>query len=463
MTHEPSKLEHKEWPSWLRVLLVLTLYSLYLPLSGYQPSDLRFDAGQYWELSLKFWQHGQFSLLHYDEPVRGYLGPLLLQPGRLLCHITGWPALWGAQVLGAGWAALLFGLAIPWAWRLGTGQGLRKGRWLLLVALGFVFWRDYFNFPLSDMPAFTLLLLGLVALGRGGWGWALLAGALFAGALNIRPIYLAALPGVALLLASRAAWAPRLAALAAGAALVLLPQYLINRQHFGQATPLVLAAPASKRPLYLQQLTWGTAFQRVETSLMPEYPRQVLFADLAGQRDLAAAPEPAFNSYGSFFRFTLLHPLAFTARCLRHLFNGLDIRYSTPYLRQLHPPGQEVLRMLNYLTLGLALAKVITGLWRFQLGFACHKTKLAVLLALLLPCASAIPTAMECRFLLPVHLLLLTIVAAVARPGLWWRQVRLGQRVLILLMLLVWVGGCWWLSDETVRHIQPESMARQYE
>ena len=96
------------WPARWRLALVLALYAAYLPLSGYTAGQVRFDAAQYWELSLKFTQHGHFSLLAFDEPMRGYLGPLLLMPARLLCHVTGWSMLAGAQVLGAGWSALLF-------------------------------------------------------------------------------------------------------------------------------------------------------------------------------------------------------------------------------------------------------------------------------------------------------------------------------------------------------------------
>ena len=67
-------------PTRWRMLLVLALYAAYLPLSGYTPDQFRFDAAQYWELSLKFTQHGGFSLLTFDEPLRGYLGPLLILP-----------------------------------------------------------------------------------------------------------------------------------------------------------------------------------------------------------------------------------------------------------------------------------------------------------------------------------------------------------------------------------------------
>ena len=473
---------HSPWPAHWRVLATMALYAAYLPLSGYGPGQFRYDAAEYWELSLKFTQHGGFALLAFDEPLRGYLGPLLILPARLLCHFTGWSMLAGARVLGAGWAALLFGLAVPALWARSTGRALSGGRWLAVLALGFLFWRDYFNFTLSDMPALALLLLGLLALGRRGWGWASLAAALLAAAVNIRPIYAAALPGIFGLVLLGWAGARRwrlqagvLAALAAGGALVLLPQLLINQRYFGQASPLVLAQRPGSAPLYLRQLAWGTAFQRYETSLIPAIPRSLVYADSAGQRALAAVPGGRFSSYGQFLGFAAARPLSTTMRYTRHLFNGLDIRYPTPYPTRLHPPGQALLRLLNYALFGLGLSLVLMRNQRVmptagsnalvlpvegntaQTLIPAHKSQaVALLFALLLPCLLALPTLMECRFLLPLHLLLLTAVAACWQPRAWWRALGSPLRQVAVLGLLgLWMWGCWQLSEATVGQRRP--------
>ena len=72
-----------------------------------------------------------------------------------------------------------------------------------------------------------------------------------AGAINIRPVYLASAPGwLWLLSAPTMGLGPRArrgAALAIGLAVVLLPQLLINLRHFQQPTPLVLAVNGSRR------------------------------------------------------------------------------------------------------------------------------------------------------------------------------------------------------------------------
>ena len=456
------------WPVQWRVLLVLVLYGAYLPLSGYTAAHFRYDAAQYWELSLKFTGPGGFSLLAYDEPLRGYLGPLLVLPARLLCHLTGWSMLTGARVLGAGWAALLFGVAIPQLWAQVMGRRLSGGRWLVLLGLTFLFWRDYFNFTLSDMPALTLLLLGLGCLGRPGRRWAVLAGVLLAGAVNIRPIYLASAPGWLWLLAAArlqlGQLAGRAVALAAGLALVLLPQALINQRHFQQPTPLVLAGLPGAPPLFLKQLAWGTRFQRYETSLIPAIPRSLVYADPGGQAALARLPGQGFASYGQYLRFVAGQPLAAATRYLRHLFNGLDIWYPTPYPMRLHPPGQAALRLLNYALLGLGLWLVAgaahkswgsNGSWR-----AAAPARLGVLLALVLPCLLALPTLMECRFLLPLHLALLTGVAGCWQPVTWWRGTgSLLRRLVVVGLAMGWLWGCWQLSASTARQLRPPSEA----
>lgn len=453
-----------------RVLVVLALYAAYLPLSGYSIGHFGFDAGEYWELSLKFTQQGGFSLLDYNDPVRGYLGPLLILPARLLCHYTGCSMLAGAQVLGAAWAALLFGIAIPALWAQVSGRELVPVRWLALIGLTFIFWRDYFNFTLSDMPALTLLVLALVALRRSHWAWAVVAGLWLAAAINIRPIYIASLPGGLWLFFRQSAPAQqqvaRAASLVAGAALVLLPQLGINQQHFQRSTPLVLAGVPGARPLYLKQLTWGTAFQRYETSLIPEIPQSLVHADPAGQRALAQEPTGRFTSYGHYLSFAVRHPVATSLRYLRHLFNGLDIRFPTPYPRHLHPVGQAALRLFNYALLGLGTWLAVAAMRhrrQQEQPKGPHQAAVApVLLALLLPCILVLPTLIECRFLLPLHLLLLTAVAACWHPRACWRELgKPARRGALLLLALGWLWGCWQLSEDTARHLRPPSEAPQ--
>ena len=228
----------------------------------------------------------------------------------------------------------------------------------------------------------------------------------------------------------------------------------------------MLAQLPGSRPLYLRQLTWGTRYQRYESSLIPEIPRSLVFADPAGQRALAAEPGGNFASYGQYLQFVLRQPVAVSGRYLRHLFNGLDIWFPTPYPRQLHPVGQAALRLLNYALLGVATWLGIAALGRFRRSQSNSPVRpadvAAVLLALLLPCGLSLPTLVESRFMLPLHLLVLTGVAGCWQPGAWWRE--LGspvRRLAVLGLALGWLWGCWQLSDATLRQLRPPSEAPQ--
>jgi hypothetical protein len=91
-----------------------------------------------------------------------------------------------------------------------------------------------------------------------------------------------------------------------------------------------------------------------------------------------------------------------------------------------------------------------------------HISPAAVLCALLLPCLLTLPTLMECRFLLPLHLLLLTGVAATWQPALWWQDSGgLIRRVAVLALAAGWLWGCWQLSEATAGQLQPPGEAPQ--
>ncbi|HEX8327605.1 MAG TPA: hypothetical protein VF629_08695 [Hymenobacter sp.] len=437
------------WPVQVRVLVVLLLYAIYLPLSGYTQSHFRFDAAEYWELSLKFTPNGGFSLLAFDDPLRGYLGPLLLLPARLLAHFTGWSIMTTSKVLGAGWAALLFGVAIPELWAQVTGRAVSGGRWLVLVGLAFAFWRGYFNFTLTDMPALALLLLSMVAAGRAGWAWAVAAGLLVAAAVNMRPVYLACVPAFGWLMCHarpmRNVW-PRLAALVLGAALVLLPQLLINRLHFGQNTPLVLArlAGIQASSLYLEKMNWGLEQQKYETTYGIDYPDPAaLFLDRAGSHLLREAGVSYFSTYQAYVQAMLSHPGTAVGIGARHLFNGLDIQYPTPYVKAIYQPTWG-LAWLNYtMWFGVCLLLLRTSWRRWPLR------RWLVVAVLLLPCLGTLPMGMECRYLLPLHLLLCAALSF-GWPAEWnWEafgRLATGRRLALLVAYFGFVGLCFVVS-----------------
>ncbi|SHL85233.1 hypothetical protein [Hymenobacter psychrotolerans] len=449
----------REWPLWLRILVVVSLYGGYFLLGGGLTGErMPYDAGHYWELAVSFQrQHKAFSLLYFDTPTRGYLAALLHFPALIIRFFTSCTMPQAAKAMGVVWAAALFAWLIPALWRQLVPGRVAGIRWLLLVLLAFVFWRDHFSFTMIDMPALALLLLALWACGRRGLGWWLVAGLCLAAAFNSRPMYLAAVPP-ALALAGWWSWqhgrrvVGRWALLLVGLGLALAPQLAINRLHFQQNTPLVLArvSDTQQEPLYLKQLTWGTRLLRYDADLS----KRLFFVDPAGLQVLREAGISQYTSYGQFFSIALRNPLDYGWRYLRHLFNGLDVQQPAPYLLRDYGPERHLLQMLNYMALGLALSVIVgsrTGRW-------LSWPRALVLLALLLPCAVAIPTAIESRFVLPLHLLLLAVAAFrfSLRPCQEWWRGRPLRKVVALVGAGLWLGSCFWLSAATFRNLQPD-------
>ncbi len=427
---------------------IALVYALYLFSTEYH--NLYYDAEDYWQLGHRFVHKGRFELLGYDDALRGYAYPLVNFACLVVRRACNWPAVTVVKLLNAGLAGLLFGVVGPRLWQAGTGgaQLPPLARRLAWAALGFAFWRDYFNFSLSDFPAVLALGAGLWLVQRPRLGAALLAGAALALAINIRPIYLASvLPALALLWVGRPARpvvGARLAAVVLGAAVLLAPQWLINRRHFDASTPLVLSQSKTLgiHNLYLQKLKWGLLHEKYESSVGHELPTgQLLFLDAAGTAVLRAEGLAEIDTPGQYLGLLARHPLTLAGIYARHLFAGLDISHPTPYLKRWAP--SRPMQLLNY------------ALW-FGAGLVALRrrptTRAAlVLAALLLPCLAVVPLSMEVRFLLPLHLLLLALVAF----GQWPAWAGPGHRKLGLLLVFgLYLGGCVWLSENIKQAVE---------
>jgi hypothetical protein len=364
-----------------------------------------------------------------------------------------------SRVLGAGVAAAVFGWAGPALWQaVQGGAPVPLGRRLLFAALGFALWRDYFNFSVTDFPALLALAIALIALLRGrGVASSLLAGVALAAAANMRPVYQAALPAVALLALlpplGRAPWWgwARGVALAVGAAVVLLPQAYSNYHHVGIATPWVLTTMPGQPNLYVQQLGLGLEMQKYETTIGTDYPKPgMYFEDQQGQTLLASTGQKQFATAGQYLSLCLKQPLPAAGVWGRHLFNGLDVQYPTPYIRKVFVPTWP-LAWLNYSIIwGGLLVLLFRRGPRPAAGWARSGL---VLLALLAPCAVALPTAMECRFLLPLHLLLSAAVAFGAAPLQWWRTASHKGRVAAVISYMAVVGVGFWASYSAQKNL----------
>ena len=194
--------------------------------------------------------------------------------------------------------------------------------------------------------------------------------------------------------------------------------------------------------LYLQKLKWGLLHEKYESLVGRELPTgQLLFLDADGTAVLRAEGLSAIDLPGQYLGLVVRHPLMRAGIYVRHLFAGLDISHPTPNLKRWAP--SRPMQLLNY------------ALWFWAALVALRRRPTAretiVLAALLLPCLAVIPLSMEVRFLLPLHLLLLALVAF----GSWPAWARGGRRSMALLAVFtLYLVGCLWLSNLIKQHVE---------
>jgi hypothetical protein len=224
-------------------------------------------------------------------------------------------------------------------------------------------------------------------------------------AVLVRPVYLLAailLVVLALLSAARAPGAARflyLGVLVCSVCCVCLPQVLINHHHAGSLSPLPRTEVATVHgDLYLKQLGWGVTMQRYETVVGAAAGGRP-FIDPVGTRLFQQEGRAGFASLGDYAAFALRHPLDVIAIYVRHLFNGCDLWYSTPYL--------DDVRDVRADTILVNLAVWLLTLLQCRRFFSLERVRgsLPYALILIIPVITAIPSAVEVRFFWPLHLL----------------------------------------------------------
>lgn len=403
-----------------------------------------YDARGYWLLSETFVRDGHFSLLNFDSPLRGYLLPLTFHGITGIADLVDlkhstMPKLFNSLVLSLLAAVLLPALAqLAWPER-------RWGFWrrLGLAAVLLVFWHGYLAYPLSDFPALAAVVLALIAVARvDAPGWMLLAGVAAAAAVNMRPAYLLTAPVLALLVAfawwqqrgrPHASWPRR--ALCAGLALVgfavvALPQSLSAHRHH-ETWSFVPGAAAGLSTL---QFTEGMRMQRYDTYVGTQEPSpRMVYVDPTGERVLMQQEGGQVNNTRQYLRMIAERPALMSGVFFRHVVNGLDQRYPTPYVERIDTGGSRWLRIAGFLLVFLALLRVAWPTARRSLGPARWQFPAALLLC----GATALASAVETRFLLPVVAVVYVIVLTPGWPNpLALARAQSGGRRLVLPLLL---------------------------
>ncbi|GLW96937.1 hypothetical protein Misp02_10240 [Microtetraspora sp. NBRC 16547] len=280
-------------------------------------------------------------------------------------------------------------------------------------------------YPLTDLPAAAAFLCAvLFASRRSRWGIAL-TGLCAAIAFNIRPAYLlpvaAVTAAVVVVHRFRALW------LLPGAAVALLPQFLLNLMWGFWWVPM----PPATWALARFQAEFGSYVVRYDT-VLSDLPRQY-YCD----------PHMAAAAQGGFIR-TLLTNLPWSAGFLAEKFSAaLAWSPATPYSDPAATENYSSLLPLSVITVCGALALIALAV-RSRRG-PLRGYSVTVVAALLGACATLVTSTTETRFALPVILLgILGCALLLSRGGRamgrgWWLAAGVGT-VLVVTFAVVGLG-----------------------
>ncbi len=391
-----------------------------------------FDCGQYWELS------DPSIFFNFPKVIRGYFYPFLL----LLPH-------WLSNTLiGSGfypyriYTALLYGglLAgiLPSLYVQLFGGKLTLARRLLPSFLVGVLFPGLILYPLSDLPAFLLMICALSALTKARVSESLsrvaifmvLAGIFAAGAYNTRTIYLFALIGALIaaplyFLSGRPVLHRVFGAIffVVGMGLLSAPQSIINHSRHGTWTPAVVSGSTDKS-LFALQLMWGITMQRYETTTDRAAPSPTrYFIDRAGERlFVEEALDKSQVTEANYLRLVARHPLEFLGIYARHLVSGLDVRDGEVYVQDVRKSNTNI-ALINFCVIAIALVAMLTRYMMSRSDADNNKSALfpertppsplwpCWALLWLLPACAIIPGAIETRFLFPLHAFFYCVIA----------------------------------------------------
>lgn len=417
------------------------------------------DSFYYWQLANAF-EGSNFSFVNYSNELRGYLFPFLLFILKKQADLINIDAKLLFHVYSALFFSALTIYIIPWFFSSIFHKKALLWRRLLIALLLFIFWRGHFLYPLSDFPALALLLIGFTLISISTKKekvplWTIGIGLFLGAALNIRPVYQISILVIVPLflihsyktgLARAASW---VSLVLLGFGIIVLPQFLVNRAHFNANSPWVLARVAEDENLYVKQLFWGLGTQKIETHIGDhEAPVLVAYNDpfKFNLQKTNLLREKTFNRYIEIMR---RFPVEMAVSYFRHLFNGLDIFFPTPYVKNVFA-SHTLLSFFNYLVWFL----VILHLLKTDLSQLDSISALGVV-GLLAPVVLAIPTAVEVRFFLPASILAYGVVAfGIEYPALVKTSLKNKWEVFrFVVICMFWIILCFTLSKATIENI----------
>jgi hypothetical protein len=396
-----------------------------------------FDAQMYWLGADAFLSLDNFYL-EGGLGIRGALSAVVYTPAALFARVFGEDASGVGVLIENSLLIVAIGaLIVPWIVSRLVPVGARH-IWISM-AVSVLFLGGFAPYPLMDLWATALLLVGIALLTRRRWWSVALAGLTLGAAVNLRPAHLVPVVlVVAVWLVYR--WRSSLFAVA-GIALAFVPQLVVNRYFGGAWSPF----PLQTFLITDIQAQYASFTVRYDTVPFAGTDPRLFFCSPDYASDVVSAIPSSSGELAVSYLQNLPSALLFMSQ---KVAAALHWSFLTPYSE---PAGG--FSVLTPLVIGVSAVGIL-ALVRAAVSSSSMKRSplLAMLFALWIGClATLVVSAPESRFALPVVLVdlvgALVIVPRAKAPGLSRLRDRgvwpwaIGAVALSVLLLVLGLSG----------------------
>lgn len=388
------------------LLVIVILINIYMIKSF--PNSMFYDSKHYMDLSSSFIKDNSFKLTNYNEPLRGYLFPLILYLINILGSLLKFQNIIFFYRINAIIIFTLFNYYILYEFisKIFQTNSEKKLERIIFILIINYSWIGLYMYSLSDFWSILFVVTGLYCLQksyskeRSSQLLVITSGIFIAGAYYIRPIYLISLViiGIYLLIKRDI---KRLLMIGLGIFIIGFPQLWINIKNFDLYSFFIPTQIIyNGRSLYLQQLFWGVFVQRYETNInhLIFSNAQVIYEDLLGKEILKNTNLQEFKSYYEYITFLLKNITTIIFMYAKHFFNIFDHYFPTIYIENIFK-NRILFSSLNYTIWYLFFINIKSKL------LIIKKENYIYIISFLIPVFISIPTALEIRFVLPLYLI----------------------------------------------------------
>ena len=427
-------------------ILVYDLYMIYNYIPNRFDIIFKFDHGDdywYWVVAKSFQGVFDDNIAIHKIAHRGYFFTFAIYLIQQLADILHIDKMLFFQIVWAGMFSFSIAILIPKFSELLTQRKTNVLQSLLLLALISFFWRGFFYVPLADFPGLFSFIAGLYALVKyhrsNKLTYLFMAGLFVAMAALCRgpykysfylvvaylicmhfPVIKGAYKNISI------KFSKELLAFFLGMLFISWPEAYLNKTKLGVTSFFPYAqvnwvkedGTANENNVTAMQLQSGIGNQKVLPGIYFDKHAAALRIKDINSKSCCHYMYPVDNaqisasehfyqlwkkypltSFQEYLAFVLSNPIDFVVIYSKHLFNGLDIKDPRAYLA-----GKSVgftFAIINYIIIYLAIA----FLYKNRKKFLDSKASIWLLGAILLPSLLAIPTQVETRFFLSIHVL----------------------------------------------------------